>query len=387
VLGRLTVNWPFYPVAAGAASIVTLHINAAAPAEVLVRPLVIATGAVILVQAAVWIATRNGEKAAFLALLVVTALLVPMAALALASAGGITVVIALAKGHREFPLAQVTRFLNIAVPILLAIASMNAAFAGSFTSTVKAHASIQDVTQGSPDIYLILLDAYPRDDTLLADFGIDNEPFLQEMERLGFTISRQSRANYNMTLLTLASMFSYQPVLELPRADASVGPLEQHRAMSRSINEGVGLGELRDRGYEIVAISSPSDVTALYSADRVIDPGGLSTFEYQILHRPLMRLVLPGIQRSWLAEQHRSHLRNSIASLYRLVGEQRDRPRLVFAHILAPHPPLLIGPQGQEMEPFGCFPLTCELWDGGSRQGLDAVAPALEAKVSGRTRR
>ncbi len=37
-----------------------------------------------------------------------------------------------------------------------------------------------------PDIYYIILDAYTRDDILAGAYGLNNRPFLQELEERGF---------------------------------------------------------------------------------------------------------------------------------------------------------------------------------------------------------
>ena len=42
---------------------------------------------------------------------------------------------------------------------------------------------------GLPDIYVVLLDAYPRADTLDNDFGYDNSPFLDGLRAEGFDVA------------------------------------------------------------------------------------------------------------------------------------------------------------------------------------------------------
>ena len=61
---------------------------------------------------------------------------------------------------------------------------------------------------GGPNVYVVLLDGYPRADTLHDTFGRGNEEFIADLQSRGFDISDQARANYNKTWLTLASMFN-----------------------------------------------------------------------------------------------------------------------------------------------------------------------------------
>ena len=59
-----------------------------------------------------------------------------------------------------------------------------------------------------PDIYYIILDRYGNEETLREIYGFDNGPFLRELEKRGFTIARDSWANYFKTALSLTSSLS-----------------------------------------------------------------------------------------------------------------------------------------------------------------------------------
>jgi hypothetical protein len=70
-----------------------------------------------------------------------------------------------------------------------------------FTSSMPAY---QLDASGAPNIYVMLLDGYPRADTLRDTFSIDNRGFLESLETRGFTVSDEARTNYNKTWLTMA---------------------------------------------------------------------------------------------------------------------------------------------------------------------------------------
>ncbi len=59
-----------------------------------------------------------------------------------------------------------------------------------------------------PDIYYIILDGYPRQDTLKEVFNFNSDPFLIELEELGFYVARCSQSNYAQTELSLASVLN-----------------------------------------------------------------------------------------------------------------------------------------------------------------------------------
>ena len=55
----------------------------------------------------------------------------------------------------------------------------------------------------SPNIYILLLDGYPRADTLAERYDFDNRPFLEELRDRGFDVAERSRTNYMFTQLVL----------------------------------------------------------------------------------------------------------------------------------------------------------------------------------------
>ena len=58
-------------------------------------------------------------------------------------------------------------------------------------------------------MYVIMLDGFPRADTLRETFGVDNRSASSTSSRVSASPSRiDARANYNKTWLTLASMFN-----------------------------------------------------------------------------------------------------------------------------------------------------------------------------------
>ena len=68
----------------------------------------------------------------------------------------------------------------------------------------------------NPDIYLIVLDGYAREDVLRQHYKFDNSAFLDGLRGRGFQVSGASTANYNWTFLSLASFLNMdylQPLL------------------------------------------------------------------------------------------------------------------------------------------------------------------------------
>lgn len=61
-----------------------------------------------------------------------------------------------------------------------------------------------------PDVFLILLDGYPRLDTLKEELALDNSDFQEMLNKQGFWIADNSNANYHFTKASMSSCFMMQ---------------------------------------------------------------------------------------------------------------------------------------------------------------------------------
>jgi hypothetical protein len=60
----------------------------------------------------------------------------------------------------------------------------------------------------SRDFYFIILDRYPGEDTLYAEYGFNNSDFYQNLSSMGFTVLRGSKSNYGITSRSIPSMLN-----------------------------------------------------------------------------------------------------------------------------------------------------------------------------------
>ena len=376
---------PIYPVIFVIAWMVSLLGESTAAVHALPRPLLIGVILVGVALIAVTLLLRNSHLAAILVLLVEMTLIGLGAAAILV---GLVIAGALAMDlRRKRPVGQgpwwvVTYGLNLLTVILLGIVVTRGLMAGTLTPPEPlGGAERGPVHEGLPDIYLVLLDGYPRPDTLADDFDYDDTAFLASMRDLGFAVASESHSNYNGTELTLASMFNVAQVPDLHGVeDNQLGPQEQSKVLTRAINHGQALDALRGVGYEIVTAPSEYSSVTLYDADRTIDGGEISSFELEIFQQGLMREILPDLQRSWFSDQHRARLSNTFAALGELAAERTDHPRFVLAHLLAPHAPIVFGPRGEPREGWPCFPTACSIYYGGQAYG-DATLPLIRDEI------
>jgi len=211
--------------------------------------------------------------------------------------------------RRKGPWTSLTRALNLIGVILLvfplgqlglyAVRSMTVS--NSEQSKLAAESVLQlPADQPAPDIYYIILDAYARDDVLRKQFNLENQPFLHQLEELGFYVARCSQSNYAQTRLSLASSLNMDYLSELgdsykPGNNSRVGITELvHHGRVRQL--------LEQLGYTSIAFETGFKGTQWEDADFYLSPagdslgftrlwGGLTSFE-EMLIRTSAGLVL-----------------------------------------------------------------------------------------------
>jgi len=352
--------------------------------EALWRPLLVALLVTLAFQVTFSVVLRSADLGAFLALALQFALLgLPIVSLILAAwlIAAVAVALRRRRGLRLIPWLRATRVLNVVAFLLLVQVVATTGFGGGLAFGRSAwNVARGTPLPGAPDVYLILLDGYPRADTLQSRFGVDNGPFLSSMESMGFDVATQSRSNYDVTVLTLASMLNGAQIPTLIPNPPDSRP-KQFRALTRLINQGTELQRFREAGYEIVAVPSEYFEGTVVDADRNLDTGEMSSFEMQLLQTGNFRTALGGVLKTVLPEQHRQRIFGQLDSLESLAGERGQGPKIVLAHLLVPHMPLAFNRDGSAAAGLSCFPMSCTLFTYGD-QYRAATIDAMDDQVA-----
>jgi hypothetical protein len=182
--------------------------------------------------------------------------------------------------------------------------------------------------EGTPT-YLVLLDGYPRADTLAA-LGVDISPFLDELEARGFDLYPDATSRYGWTYRTLTLMTTGQPM-----TNDDWGSAGERKAARDS-------WRLPD-GF--VAVAPPAGYITIPGVP-VLNPGGPTLFEAELAQDS----ALAGWFGGWIMDGFRDQLNRSLEIL-----GSADEP-MVFAHLLAPHTPFLYDAHGRPMPPPKCWP-------------------------------
>ena len=372
---------PAYPLLFLLAWIFNVLPASGSPVEATVRPVIAAivftTGAIALLSAA----TRRPHFAAYavwlaLAFLTLMPLLVVLGALAVLLAT--LRAVRHQQGIDGVPWVLMTRAMNVIALLLLSTALLGSEASGALSPIPQTNPVGSTATTNSlPDLFFILLDGHPRADTLNADFGLDIEPFLAEMQDLGFVVARDSHSNYNATLLTVTSMMTAQQVPDILSPDLATRAAEE-RALTRAIAASSVLGRAKALGYSVDWISSPFTSPVDWGADEVIGTSGVTDFELNLVSHTLIPWLVPDLVRTSLYQAEHEAVLQPIDRVAELASEHGDGPRLVFAHVLAPHPPLILAADGTVADGFPCFPTSCGMWDIGERYGDAIIQPTVD---------
>ncbi len=234
-------------------------------------------------------------------------------------------------------------------------------------------------TENTPDIYYIILDGYGREDVLKDRYGFDNSEFIKSLEDRGFYIADESYANYMQTVLSLGSSLNMDYLDELGAENGVKSP--DFVTFLKWMQSGKVSDFLGQQGYQTVAFATSyaemgnADIflKAPYQQDSnapLVLP--INEFEGLLMKSSMLRawLDLRGksnkLQDSFLEAPYIAQ-RNRILFTLTELKEVPAIPgkKFVFAHVVAPHPPFVFGPDGEAVQ----HSLPYELGDGSAFDG------------------
>lgn len=214
-----------------------------------------------------------------------------------------------------------------------------------------------------PDIYHVVLDGFGRPDILRERFDLDLGPFVEALEARGFTVPPRGRSNYAQTYLSLGSALNLS---YLDRVTSGMHDSSDRRALDYLIQHNAVWKLAKRAGYRVVAIGSDYAATEwIESADECrCERYGLHEMEATALSLTPLRALLP--DRSTYGA-HRRKIEAAFSHARAVAGDAG--PTLVFAHVLAPHPPFVFHADGRPRDNRArLFTLTDGSQYGGSRE-------------------
>jgi hypothetical protein len=251
-------------------------------------------------------------------------------------------------------LATVTAALNVFVFVLVVLslltivpAEMGRAVRASEGEPVEEAAIVRATTKPERDIYFLNFDRYGSDWSLKQAYGIDNDLY-PDLEAMGFQVVPAARANYHTSDLSLASTFNMRYLDELTER---YGRSSGDRTPARELLARHAVGQfLRQQGYRFYHIGAWWEATRSSPiADEVLSLGKTAEFDAVLKGGT----VLPTLEKlAGRVEQDtpsRAQHRDMALFAIRQVQHLARTPgrKFVFAHILLPHPPYVLGEGGR----------------------------------------
>lgn len=251
---------------------------------------------------------------------------------------------------------------NIGAMVLVAISLLNV-----LNGVWKGFQPIKEVSAGvissdrqakpttRPEIFYFILDGFGRPDVLKKKLGLDIGNAIQEFEKLGFKVLSQSRANYCQTELSLASSLNMAPLQDL-LPNISIEETERG-SLDKLILDNALARQLQAYGYEFGTVMTGFPAFKFSNRELSRPREGLSFFESALLN------LTPFGRQTWLGQSMFLHRRTWIQDSFTTIsnlGYPSLKPKFVFVHILAPHPPFVFREDGSKPPNNGTF----GYWDG-----------------------
>lgn len=213
-----------------------------------------------------------------------------------------------------------------------------------------------------PDIYIVILDGYGRQDILSSIYDYDNSEFIRELEKRGFYVPTRSHANYVQTPYAVASLWNFDYVQPwAPSSDYRqylVKPIQNNRVFQL----------LDEIGYTTISFEGTLGYTQIDNADVFLSNFlPFNHFETLLLADSPLEPLANIFDLRIPVSTYRAHQSNVLYKLDALkeIPESIAGPKIIYDHIMLPHPPFLFDRNGNvlpQQQPF-------RLWDDSASAG------------------
>lgn len=214
----------------------------------------------------------------------------------------------------------------------------------------------------NPDIYVIILDGYARQDVLEYLYNNDNLEFISQLEKLGFFVANESHSNYIQTSYSMASFWNFDYLKpwnsSCDYAHYLLQPIQNNRVFQL----------LDDIGYITVSFESEVDYIEIRNSDKYLSNFlPLNKFESLLLVDSPIEPFSNTFNWAIPIPSYKTHSQRIQYNLHTLkeIPTSIPGPKIVYAHIVAPHPPFVFDSNGnavQELQPYS-------LWDNSAYKG------------------
>ena len=344
-----------YPIATPIAAVLYLSASVGSHPLWVIRPVFAAIVVCLLITATLTSLVGDKHRAGITAWAVIVGLTVDdlRLSLLLLGVGGLLLAIGLAARRTPWRLGpRVTSAMLVFAIVLLAASLLRAMQAGALQADIDeimfdlgreppAPAPLSTL----PDVYVLLLDAYPGVVAARSEPSFDSAMFSDALAFRGFDVAANARSNYLTTRLTLQSVFGARHAPDVEGLHP--GTREQDaRALRLATDGGVALRVLGSMGYERIAIPSGYVELGPMRVDRLVVPSELTEMELGIMRVTGAGNVVKVISPDYVEAEARSRVLGTFDAAGAIAEEAHDLPRFVFIHVPAPHAPWVADASG-----------------------------------------
>jgi hypothetical protein len=257
--------------------------------------------------------------------------------------------------HRDF--RNLTIILNVVAVTLVLVPSISIgayelkrpSFAPE--DTTAAIALDPGETDTLPDIYYIVLDAYASAGVLEELFDFDNSEFIDYLTEKGFYVASESRSNYAISILSLASSLNMKYVNTL--SDEVGVESKDVKIPTQMIKDNLVTDLARTAGYKYIHFETHwgptqynehADMNIPCAQKKIAGINLLSEFNRVLIQTTLLR----AFEKQLLFAGYREYVLQAFDKLAEMPEIQG--PKFVFAHIISPHWPYVFGADGEPIE-------------------------------------
>lgn len=233
----------------------------------------------------------------------------------------------------KYDFVRVNYFLNFLLILLIIFNSGKIIFHSSSSSHQINKYADEPVVKfpeqaTKPDLYYIILDGYASRPVLWKYYNYDNPSFYDGLSGIGYRFCDSAFSNYYSTTRSLCATLNMR--FSDQQQDALEG-LRNNRVFAL----------LKENGYRIYHMQSGYVVSSSFAAaDSVVGIGGPNEFELSLLKHTVLRL---DDAFGFFALRR---LRSQFKKL-RSMADISTQPKFCFIHVVAPHPPFVLGKTGK----------------------------------------
>lgn len=215
-----------------------------------------------------------------------------------------------------------------------------------------------------PDIYYLIFDAYTREDVLKEKFDLDNSAFIAELENMGFYVAHCSQSNYGFTDFSIASTLHMDYMDQV--SERYLGGKMDLIWIPELLQENEVRRNLEQLGFTVVVFENDyfkllwddADViyrknTAWLSREQLLP--NVNGFEAMLIQESVALVLTDSLSifadrltpmDTLPNDEHREIILYMFEKLKEIPLAVKS-PKFVYAHFVAPHFPIVFGPDGE----------------------------------------